>query len=62
MARGNCTNKQMGVNKQATLLQSTCAYHHASVPSLFNALTVSNHILDKEGKAEVFAFLTLSAQ
>jgi len=61
MARGNYTNKQKGGNKQATLLQSTCAHHHASAPSLFNARTVSNHILYKEGKAEGFAFLILSA-
>lgn len=61
MARQNHTNEQMGVNQQATLWQSTCAHHHASAPSVFNTLTVSNSILDKEGKGRGFCLLTLLA-
>lgn len=55
MARGNHTNEQMGVNEEATRWQSTCAHRHASGPSLCSALTVSDPVLDEEGKAEVFA-------
>lgn len=59
MASQNYLNKQTSVNKQATLFQSTCVHHCSREPSFFNAVAVSKHILDKEGKAKAFAILTL---